>query len=152
MTITTDVLDGDADAKKRTILHELAHVYTLANGVSPTPAPLAMAHLYFDSLGCASRELYSDILASLVLGGSTAGANYWNNCAAASDSAAALAVVRSAAGGQEPSWFASTYNDSNRNPDLERVWANLMATDTRATVAYQLRRQFGGYCDKPIGV
>ena len=162
MTIAADVLDGDADAKKWTILHELAHVYTLANGVSSTPAPLAMAHLYFDSLngqGCASTELYADILASLVLGGSTTSASYWNNCAGASDSAAALAVVRSAAGGQAPSWFATTYNDSNGDPDLEQVWADLIAMgpsnhlgirDTQRAVAYQLRDQFGGYCDTQV--
>ena len=74
-----------------------AHVYTLANGVTSTPAPLGMAHLYFANLngqGCNSTELYADILASLVVGGSTTRASYWNSCAGASDSAAALAVVR----------------------------------------------------------
>ena len=159
MTISTGVLDGDVNAKKRTILYELAHVYTLANGVSPTPAPLAMAHLYFDSLGCASTELYADILASLVLGGSTTSASYWNSCAGAGNSAAALAVARSAAGGRVPSWFSSTYNDSNGNPDLEKVWADLIGMGTpnylyirrtQTAMAYQLRRQFGGYCDKRL--
>ena len=154
MTITTDVLDGDAAAKKRTILHELAHVYTLANDVSATPAPIAMAHLYFGSLngqGCSSKELYADILASLVLGGSMAGGSYWNSCAGASDTATALAVVRSAAGGQAPSWFASSYNDSNGNLDLEQVWADLIGVGgVRTAMAYQLRRQFGGYCDKQL--
>ena len=164
MTITTDVLDGDADSKKRTILRELAHVYTLANGVSTTPAPLAMAHLYFESLNvwgssCATSEseLYADILASLVLGGSTTGADYWNSCKGDGDSPTALAVVRSAAAGQEPSWFADTYNDSNGDPDLEQVWADLIGMgpsnylyirDAQRAVAYQLRNQFGGYCDE----
>ena len=153
ITITTDVVDGEADTKKWTILHELAHVYTLANGVSDTPAPLAMAHLYFGSLNtqgssCGSSELYADMLASLVLGGSTTEATYWNRCTGESDSTAALAVVRSAAGGQEPSWSADTYNDSNGNPDLEQVWADLIALGWSKTVAFQLRDQFGGYCNE----
>ena len=159
MTVTTSVIDGDADAKKRTILHELAHVYTLANGVSSTPAPIAMGHLYFASVGgqgCSSTELYADILASLVLGGSTTSASYWNSCSGATDSATALAVVRSAAAGQTPAWFATTYNDTDEDPDLEKVWADLIAMGTpnylyiartQKAVAYQLRSQFGGYCD-----
>ena len=32
------------------IVHELAHVYTLANGVSTTPGPLGIARLYFHEL------------------------------------------------------------------------------------------------------
>ena len=154
MIVTASVLDGDEASKKWTILHELAHIYTLANGIATSPGPLAMAHLYFDSLGssCAPSELYADIVASVTLGGSTTQASYWNRCGG-SNTAAALAVVRSALSGQTPSWFNSTYNNSDGNPDLEQVWADLMALDsgvntgeTRKTVAYQLRNQFGGYC------
>ena len=156
MIVTASVLDGDDASKKWTILHELAHIYTLANGISASPGPLAMAHLYFDSLGssCAPSELYADILASVALGGSTTQASYWNGCGG-SNTAAALAVVRSALSGQTPSWFNGTYNNSNGDPDLEQVWADLMALDsgvntgeTRKTVAYQLRNEFGGYCDE----
>ena len=106
MTMTATVVDGDASAKKRAILHEMAHIYTLANGVSATPAPLALAHLYFMKLqgsSCDSTNLYADTLASLVLGGSTTGAGRWNSCSAATDSGTALAVARSAASGQTPS-------------------------------------------------
>ncbi len=59
-------------------------------------------------------------------------------------------MVRSATAGQMPSWFADTYNDSNGVPDLERVWADVKAIPDfrwRATVVFQLRNAFGGYCD-----
>ena len=67
-----------------TITHELAHVYTLANGVAETPAPLGIANLYFVDLlpgsydvlrsagliawGCRPIELYADALTLLTLG------------------------------------------------------------------------------------
>ena len=57
----------------RSITHELAHVYTLTNGVTDTPGPLGGPHLYFYSLGfggsfCATTELYADFLEVLVHG------------------------------------------------------------------------------------
>ena len=152
MSVPIGVLDGDEASRKRTILLYLAGIYTQANGVSANPAPLAMAHLYFNSLGssCTPRWMYADILASVVLGGSTTGASYWNGCGVGSHTSAALAVVRSAVSGQEPSWFSSTYDDADGDPDLERVWANLISLykDDARAVAYQLRNQFGGYCDE----
>ena len=39
-----------------TIVHELAHVYTLATGVADSPGPLAIAHLYFYDLLSAMLE------------------------------------------------------------------------------------------------
>ena len=152
LVISTDVLDADADSKKRTILHELAHIYTVANRLSASPAPLAMAHLYFDSLGsyCSADELYADIVAAVTLGGSTTGAGYWLNCGVKRHTNAASAVVRSALNGQTPAWFGDTYNDSSGNPDLEQVWADLIGLErdkTRKVAAYQLRTQFGGYCN-----
>ena len=152
MSVPIGVLDGDEASRKRTILLYLAGIYTQANGVSANPAPLAMAHLYFNSLGssCTPRWMYADILASVVLGGSTTGASYWNGCGVGNHTSAALAVVRSAVSGQEPSWFSSTYDDADGDPDLERVWANLISLykDDARAVAYQLRNQFGGYCDE----
>ena len=143
------------------IIHELAHVYTLANSVTATPAPLGVAHLYFYDLVsprggqvCDPIELYADAV-TLVDDedlASSATATYWTRCSLvpAAPSEQAFGVVRSATTGQMPSWFADTYNDSNGDPDLERVWADVKAIPDlrwRATVVFQLRNAFGGYCD-----
>ena len=143
------------------ITHELAHIYTLANNVTATPAPLGVAHLYFHDLVsprggqvCDPVELYADAV-TLVDDedlASSARSTYWKLCSLvpAAPSEQALGVVRSATAGQMPSWFADTYNDSNGNPNLERVWADVKAipdSKWRATVVFQLRNAFGGYCD-----
>ena len=141
------------------IVHELAHVYTLANSVTSTPAPLGIAHLYFDDLTsppgrggqrCDPIELYAD--AVVLVHGDLLSSTYWGLCTftPATPPEEALAVVRSALAGETPSWFADTYNDSNGDPDLERVWADVKAIPDnrrRATVVFQLRNAFGGYCD-----
>ena len=62
----------------------------------------------------------------------------------------AKAVARSAAAGEMPSWFSSTYNDTDGEPDLERFWADVKAISSskfRAGVVFQLLDEFGGYCD-----
>ena len=145
------------------IIHELAHVYTLANSVTATSAPLGVAHLYFHDLvsppgrggqRCDPVELYADAV-TLVDDedfASSATTTYWTQCSLvpAAPSEQAFGVVRSATTGQMPSWFADTYNDSNGDPDLERVWADVKAIRDfrwRATVVFQLRDAFGGYCD-----
>ena len=111
------------------ITHELAHVYTLANGVADAPGPLGVAHLYFsdltagDTIGssCPSVELYADAL-MIVTHGDRAleRSTYWKDCSVTTETVTeqSLAVVRSAAQGEMPSWFADTYNDSNGDLDL----------------------------------
>ena len=73
------------DPKPRIIIHEMAHVYSLANKVTDAPEPLAIAHLYFDSLnlqggirGCAPYELYADVLTMLTL--DIDKSSYWKTC------------------------------------------------------------------------
>ena len=143
----------------RGITHELAHVYTLSNSVTSTPVPLGVAHLYFYSLevsgspaACIPYELYADALTYLIHGSSDPLSATFTLCSGVTDSLIeeAVAVVRSAASGMIPSWFATTYNDSNGDPDLERVWALVSAIpgdNQRAAVVFQLRDAFGGYCD-----
>ena len=141
----------------RGITHELAHVYTLSNSVTSTPAPLGVAHLYFSSWegraggGWYPYEYYADALTYLIHGAPIF-SSFFTLCSGVTDSLIeeAVAVVRSAASGTIPSWFATTYNDSNGDPDLERVWALVRAmpgSDQRAAVVFQLRDAFGGYCD-----
>ena len=149
----SEVTVGAAEAeKKETILINLAHIYTMTNGVSSSPAPLGIAHVYFrtvDTLslsGCWDSRLYLDVVLSLVTHDSLAGAGDWNRCVARSEDATAMAVVRSALSGQTPDWFADTYHDSDGNPDLEQFWVGVQLVDSEV-VAYQLRNSFGGYCD-----
>ena len=148
------------------IAHELAHVYTLANRVTATPGPLGIARLYFHVLAyqgslaepsCAPIEIFADAVVILTIGDQyQSSGSYWAGCPITKDTVSeqALAIVRSAQSGQMPSWLADNYNDSDGNPDLARVWRDVkaIANDTngrgfRATVVFQLRDAFGGYCD-----
>ena len=157
-----------------TIIHEMAHIYTLGSGLVDNPGPIAMAHLYFVELqsqwtknDCPAAEIYADALAMLALGDDADGTDvYWNKCNSG-DSARTeegLSVVGSAVAGQTPQWFSDTYDDSEGNPDLEQVWSDvknvpfsriptngevyLATEDPKAVIVYQLRDEFGGYCDE----
>ena len=143
-------------------IHELAHVYTLINGVASTPGPLGVAHLYFHDLisdpsssgiVCTPNELYADALSIVTLGDGIVGYTaYWKDCSDITEtvSQAALAVVRSAASGEMPSWFSDTYNDSEGNPDLERVWMDVKLVgelQDQIAIVFQLHDSFSGYCN-----
>ena len=140
-------------------IHEMAHVYTLTNDLSATPAPLGIAHVYFERMegivsSCVSREIYASMTTIDVLG--PISTSYWRKCRGTNDDGnidsltqEALSVVGSALSGRMPQWFADTYNDSEGNTDLETLWADVKATgdNYRPTVVYRLRNAFGGYCD-----
>ena len=143
-----------------TITHELGHVHTLANSVTDSPGPLAIVHLYFDQLElggrfCIPRELFTDTMMILVHGGPFR--NYWSQCSGWTRSGRSISVtdeardvVKSAVAGDMPSWFADTYSDGDGGLDLEQLWADVKAVPTpkvRAGVVFQLRGEFGGYCD-----
>ena len=151
------------------IVHELAHVYTLANGIASTPGPLGIAHLYFYDLlppsyrflrrsdllskGCWPSELYADAISIVTLGDELIDStSYWSRCALITDTVSdpALAVARSAVAGDMPSWLDDTYEDSDGDLELDRLWADVKGIedeDDRAGIVYQLRDAFGGYCD-----
>ena len=47
-----------------------------------------------------------------------------------------------------PSWFAEFYHDEERQPELEKIWADMQKVIlNRHKLALQLRNSFGGYCD-----
>ena len=153
------------------LAHEMAHVYTLTNGLVEEPAPLGVAHLYFDSLDtrlpgfCQPAELFADIFELSVVGGGVNQGHwdgiitYWEFCNpgyqvgdADPQTLEALTVVNSALRGQMPQWFADTYHDANGNPDLEQLWTDIKSMSSgmdRVTVTYRMRDQFGGYCGDP---
>ena len=147
------------DPKPRVIIHEMAHAYTLANRVTDAPVPLAIGHLYFDSLnlqgglrGCEPLELYADVLTMLTL--DIDKSSYWKTCNGdnAQREAHALDVLRSAVNGEMPQWFADTYTDSEGEVDLEHLWADVQDLPGREwnVVIYQLRNAFGGYCNNEL--
>ena len=130
--------------------------------MTSTPAPLAAARLYFLDLvsppglggrACRPSELYADALTILTHGTTYQERDeiFWQECDLITDavSTEALAVVRSAVAGDMPSWFDDTYDDSEGNPELERVWANVKAINSfdRTIIVYQMRDAFGGYCN-----
>ena len=70
-TVDWMIVGRDFATNVSTITHEMAHVYTLANGLASNPGPLGAAHVYFDRLNlgssCRASELYADIMAMTVL-------------------------------------------------------------------------------------
>ena len=141
----------------QTITHELAHVITRDGWVAARPGPLAIGHVYLSNLrvqdsDCSVKELFADIVMILVHGQRVQESSYyWSRCVGDNDTLTqeALAVVGSAVAGQMPDWFTATYADANSVLDLERLWADVIAlpeSDQRVAV-YQLRDEFGGYCD-----
>ena len=146
-----------------TVTHELGHVYSLSPVTTSTPGPLGMAHLYFNDLispqgtggrSCRPNELYADALSILVHGeGIIDDTNFWGECEVVTDtvSTEGLAVVRSAVAGNTPSWFDDTYDDSDGDPELERVWADVKAIhnwnyENQVAALFQMKDAFGGYC------
>ena len=144
-----------------TITHELGHVVSLSADATAHQGPVGIAHVYFSNLHsslnlpanvCPPKELYTDMLMVLVHGNpARRQSSYWASCIDDTDIAdEALAVVGSAISGEIPSWFGTTYNDSGGDPDLERFWADakrVSDVSSRTTIVFQLRGEFGGYCD-----
>ena len=59
----------------------------------------------------------------------------------------ALEVVRTALGGEMPSWLADTYGDEDGDLDLELVWSHVRAEGDPSPVMRDLMRSaFGGLC------
>ncbi len=100
---------------------------------------------------CDPVELYADLL-DLLTTDQRHATTYWSGCKSAHGfEQEALNVVRGAAEGRMPSWFAATYHGANGEPDLERLWADvkgISASKSRAATVFQLRNEFGGYCDR----
>ena len=136
------------------LIHELAHVYTLSNRASETPTALAAAHLYFSELSegvelCPSGELIADTAEYLEF--NLRSNNYWGMCPHLPYTATseAINVVREAFQGQIPGWFYDTFQNSDDTLDYEAIWEAVRENtdpESRRVVVYQLRDSFGGYC------
>ena len=143
------------------LVHEMAHVYTLSNGIAARPGTLAIAHLYFDSFGDCEfvmdlgtdlgTELFADTVAVMVSTKGYSWAFYWKSCdhIPSEPTPEAVAVVRSSFAGEMPQWLYETFQKDDGSLDYEAIWDAVKAIEEyyrRMTVVYQLRDEFGGYC------
>ena len=148
-----------------TYLHEMAHVYTLTNGIADTPGPLGVAHLYFirfarearDSgyANCIPEEIYAETGVALIFSFAGTYGGYWSGCPLDTPTdeptEEAVKVVRQAFSGQMPDWLYETYQRTDGSLDLETLWEEVKAIEyylARHTIIYQLRNEFGGYCSE----
>ena len=136
------------------VVHEMAHVYTLTNGISAHPGPRAVAHLYFnslsDKLNCPSEELFADTVAFTVPTKGYIFTYYWDICEhiASEPTPEAMTIVKSTFAGEMPQWFYETFQKSDGSLDYEAIWdaVKALGQHVRLTVVYQLKDEFGGYC------
>ena len=135
------------------LIHEMAHIYTLANGVSSHPEILAVAHLYFEQLAkatCVAIELYADAARLLVPVERNTYSPYWHNCPHLPQfvTPEAEMIARSSFTGRMPWWFYNTFQDENGSLDYKEIWSEVRALRPRerTIVVYQLKDAFGGYC------
>ena len=151
-------MDNLRDNNNVGFVHELAHVYTLANGISARPEALAAAHLYFADLSsnavvgnrCPGYELYADTAQLLVPTDWNTFAPYWHKCEHLPSlvTSEAEAVVRSAFNDEIPQWFYDTFQQDDGNWNYKAIWdlVKTLRYTERVTVVYQLKDAFGGYC------
>ena len=150
--------------------HELAHIYTMHNDLADRPGPLAIATLYFQDLinksgtaepqFCYPTELYADtaeFLLELRDEDQHYIQTYWESddgdCTggATAPTAEAKQVVRQALAGQMPQWLYDNFTTGADSVDLEALWRLVQSIHNQyidaAIVVYQLRSEFGGYCN-----
>ncbi len=142
------------------IIHELAHIYTLSNRVVSNPLPIAAAYLYFEELvggegtrGCIPYEIFADITRAIVFYEVRHAYNhYWGMCPntpAFFPTEEAMSVTDDAFSGRVPQWFYDRFQQPGGSLDYERIWAAVSGIDnerSRKVVIYHLRDYFGGFC------
>ena len=150
-------------------VHELAHIYTLTSALPAAPAPIAIAHLYFQDLitnhstrtnsdeECAPEEFYADtaeVALQIPSSHSVPHTNYWSRLSdctggTAAPSEEAQQVVLSALRGEMPRWLYDTFQNTDGTLALDNIWNVILDIHEplfRSVVVYQLRNEFGGYC------
>ena len=150
-----------------TILHEMAHVWTLSDDSSERTGPIGAAHLYFserarearESGDCQAEELFADAVAALTPKPGTAMGTYWQmDCPGIeAPDREALTVAKAASDGIMPEWITTAHADGDGYLDLEKLWDRIQVMNDyrdefdavewhRSVVVYQLHDSFGGYC------
>ena len=146
-------------------VHELAHIYTLVSDLPDEAGPVGVAHLYFQHMintsdvaadqSCDAAEFYADVAAVVVLAANEA--TYWQQGSVCvhghtTPTDEAIKVVQEALAGTTPGWVQDTFSTSS-GLDLGRLWdllASIPDESHRAVVLYQLKDEFGGYCNETL--
>ena len=154
LTIAIYVIDNPSTLS--TLVHELAHIYTLSHGAASNPEPMAIAYLYFDQLAqnaCLPWELYAETAESWdtdII--KNVGAWNWYTCGhlPSSPTPEAITVVRQAFSGQMPNWFYETFQKADGSLDYAKLWTAVKDSggSGQNTVIPMLRDSFGGYCSE----
>ena len=138
-----------------TLVHELAHIYTLSHGAASNPEPMAIAYLYFDELAqnaCLHYELYAEAAEFLDASFNARGSFKWHTCdhLPSLPTTKAVTVVRQAFSGQMPDWFYETFQKSDGSLDYVKLWTAVKDSGRSGqnTVIPMLRDSFGGYCSE----
>ena len=151
-TTTTGIVDG-SESVHGTIIHELAHVYTLSLRDSEEMVGIAAGWLYLHrllgpagiALGCSTSELYAELAKALVFGWRWP--DPWSPCPNVPDqsSGEVLALFREAFEGRIPQWFYDTFEGPSGGLDYQSIW---LAVKESASydVVHGFSEAFGGYC------
>ena len=136
------------------LVHELAHIYTLAHGVASNPESVAIGFLYFaDLIGryCQAWEQYAETAEVL---DEDFGSNRspWYTCYRLRNTpnSEAITVVSLAFSGEIPDWFYETFQKDDDSLDYEKLWTAVKnsGTGVRTTILPMFRYSFGGYCSE----
>ena len=145
-----------------TLVHEMAHIFTMSSRVSadgaaasrPDLNAIAMMYFFIEHRCTAGPyfELIADAFELSVY--PTAVTGYWRPCGLDDDHGESFDIVSSILAGEYPQWFVDRYGLDGGGFALRRFWS-----DTRTTydfvdplfpqfLQWQLRGAFGsGYCD-----
>ena len=156
-------INGEHDhILQATIVHELAHVFTLTSTVArdraadPRPDLKAITILYFDdAYDCEEsppNELMADALMVAALPNKWG--SYWFDCDYGYNiPTAALAAANSLTAGKYPNWFDQTYAAESGDYQLRTLWtdilesSNTLGTFHKQRIVWQMKDAFGdGYC------
>lgn len=139
------------------LIHELAHVYTIDGyNVARNPEALAAGWLYFDSIAgshCDPLELYAETAEALEpFGMRNLKQIWWRECPdlPSTPTDEAVEVVSQAFSGRLPDWFHDRFQQQDGTWDYEEIWREVKysSPDLRRIVVPMLRRSFGGYCSE----
>ena len=156
---------NSSNPAESTIIHELAHVYSLSTDLGYDQGPMGIALTYFGLLSlrghvCTANELLADTMTLMVLqrslvsiGSSRVARHsdtyYWENCfGPGKDAHDAAVLMQSVLDGEVPAWFNRRYAGADGTLDLASFWSDAWSHEDnhKFLMGLRLRDLFGGYC------